>query len=310
MAMRVVAYGITSFETRFPPSIERGAIEPRSTLPRRSGTSFHKRASDGERACAGSRNALVIGYRRSLACAATRWTEFPCPVAGPRRWSWSLEQSKGPRDGEGIARDQARMARVAAGDESAFAAIVADETPRLLRFAVSILGSGQAEAEEVVQEALVAALESLPDFRGDSSLRTWLTSILRFKIADHQRRAVRDRQVFESPPEDTEDEEAWLDAQFDETGHWRESPKAWFDPASSLEQRRFWEVFERCLGRLPAQGGRVFFQREVIGEETKAICEAEGITENNCWVLLHRARNALRACLEANWFGAGGAHDR
>lgn len=167
----------------------------------------------------------------------------------------------------------------------------------------------RAEAEEVVQEALVAALESLPDFRGDSTLRTWLTSILRFKIADHQRRAVRERQVFESPPEESAGDESWLDAQFDESGHWRESPKAWLDPGAALEQRRFWEVFERCLGKLPAQGGRVYFQREVIGEETKAICEAEGITENNCWVMLHRARNALRACLEANWFDGRSRHD-
>ncbi len=165
------------------------------------------------------------------------------------------------------------------------------------------------EAEEAVQEALVAALESLPDFRGDSSLRTWLTSILRFKIADHQRRAVRERQVFESPPDDALDgDESWLDAQFDETGHWRESPKAWLDPASALEQRRFWDAFERCLGKLPPTAARVFFQREVIGEETRAICETEGITEGNCWVVLHRARHALRACLEANWFGLGGAH--
>lgn len=167
------------------------------------------------------------------------------------------------------------------------------------------------DAEEVVQEALVAALESLPDFRGDSSLRTWLTSILRFKIADHQRRAVRDRQVFETAPDDAPDgDESWLDAQFDESGHWRESPKAWLDPESALEQRHFWEVFERCLGRLPPTAARVFFQREVIGEETKAICETEGITEGNCWVVLHRARNALRACLEAHWFEARGAHGR
>ena len=168
----------------------------------------------------------------------------------------------------------------------------------------------RAEAEEVVQEALVAALESLPEFRGDSSLRTWLTSILRFKIADHQRRAIRDRQVFETPPDEAPGDESWLDAQFDDTGHWRESPKAWLDPAAALEQRDFWAVFERCLSRLPAQGGRVFFQREVIGEDTKAICTAEGITESNCWVLLHRARNALRACLEAHWFARGENHGR
>jgi DNA-directed RNA polymerase specialized sigma24 family protein len=66
---------------------------------------------------------------------------------------------------------------------------------------------------------------------------------------------------------------------------------------------RFWEAFERCLDRLPKAGGRVFFQREVLGEETETICKAEGITPSNCWVILHRARIALRACLEKSWFG-------
>ena len=179
----------------------------------------------------------------------------------------------------------------------------------LLHYALAKLREREA-AEEAVQEALVAAVESLPDFRGDSSLRTWLTAILRFKIADHQRRAVRDREVFESPPAEAADDESWLESQFDETGHWREPPKAWLDPASAFEQRRFWDVFERCLGNLPPLGSRVFVQRELVGEETRAICEAEGITENNCWVVLHRARNALRRCLETHWFDAGGAHGR
>jgi RNA polymerase sigma-70 factor (ECF subfamily) len=180
----------------------------------------------------------------------------------------------------------------------------------LVHYALAKL-RGRDEAEEVVQEALVAALESLPDFRGDSSLRTWLTSILRFKIADYQRRAVRERQVFETGPDDGPDgDESWLDAQFDDTGHWRESPKAWLDPQAALEQRHFWEAFERCLGKLPPAAARVFFQREVIGEETKAICESEGITEGNCWVVLHRARNSLRSCLEANWFGLGASGGR
>ena len=99
------------------------------------------------------------------------------------------------------------------------------------------------------------------------------------------------------------DEEGWLDELFDETGHWRQAPQAWSDPEAALEQRRFWEAFERCLDRLPAAGGRVFFKREILGEETPVICKDEGITASNCWVILHRARLALRSCLESHWFG-------
>ncbi|HLX24326.1 MAG TPA: sigma-70 family RNA polymerase sigma factor [Usitatibacter sp.] len=175
--------------------------------------------------------------------------------------------------------------------------------PYLVRYALSQLRDSQL-AEEAVQEALLSALESLSNFEGKSSLRTWLTSILRFKVIDLQRRAVSDRTHLEPTDFAAETgDDAWLDDLFDETGHWSVAPQAWSNPEAALEQRRFWETFERCLDRLPAAGGRVFFKREIAGEETETICKEEGITASNCWVILHRARLSLRACLEMSWFG-------
>lgn len=174
--------------------------------------------------------------------------------------------------------------------------------PYLMRYALAQLRDGRL-AEEAVQEALVAALESIASFNGKSTLRTWLTSILRFKVIDLQRRAVADRAHVALDQEQEAGGDALLDDLFDASGHWREAPQAWSNPEASLEQRRFWEAFERCLERLPKAGGRVFFQREVLGEDTDAICKAEGITASNCWVILHRARLMLRACLEKTWFG-------
>jgi RNA polymerase sigma-70 factor (ECF subfamily) len=178
------------------------------------------------------------------------------------------------------------------------------QRPYLMRYALAQLRDPLL-AEEAVQEALLAAVEGLGSFQGQSTLRTWITSILRFKIADQQRRAVQERARMESADADSEDDEAWLDALFDETGHWRDPPQAWANPEAAFEQRRFWETFERCLERLPAKGGRVFFKREVMGEETEEICRSESITRSNCWVILHRARIALRGCLEVHWFGEG-----
>ncbi len=185
------------------------------------------------------------------------------------------------------------------------AAEIESHRPYLLRYALAQLRDAQL-AEEAVQEALLGALEGLASFQGQSSVRTWLTSILRFKIADQQRRLVQERARIEREDDwdGNPDDEAWLDALFDETGHWRDPPQAWANPEAALEQRRFWEAFERCLERLPATGGRVFFKREVMGEETEEICRGEKISASNCWVILHRARIALRGCLEANWFGA------
>jgi len=180
----------------------------------------------------------------------------------------------------------------------------------LVRYALSQLRDADL-AEEAVQEALVAALEGIDRFDRRSTLRTWLTSILRFKVIDLQRRLVADRGRVQYDEETvTAEHEAWLDDMFDETGHWRSPPQAWNDPEAAFEQRRFWEVFERCLGKLPAAGGRVFFKREVLGEETDAICRDEAITPSNCWVILHRARIVLRMCLEQHWFGAEASHGR
>jgi RNA polymerase sigma-70 factor (ECF subfamily) len=174
--------------------------------------------------------------------------------------------------------------------------------PYLVRYALAQLRDAVL-AEEAVQEALVAALEGVQGFGGRSSLRTWLTSILRFKVIDLQRRAMSERSHVSIDEEAESEDDSWLDDLFDSTGHWRERPQAWSDPEAALEQRRFWEVFEGCLGGLSAAGGRVFFKREVLGEETETICKDEGITASNCWVILHRSRIALRACLEKNWFG-------
>ena len=173
----------------------------------------------------------------------------------------------------------------------------------LVRYALSQLRDPQL-AEEAVQEALVAALEGVARFDGRSALRTWLTSILRFKIIDMQRRLVAERSHVAIDDERlVEDHEAWLDEMFDETGHWRTPPQAWNDPEAALEQRRFWEAFEMCLAVAGRPASRVFFKREVLGEDTPVICNDEGITSSNCWVILHRARIALRVCLERNWFG-------
>jgi RNA polymerase sigma-70 factor (ECF subfamily) len=179
----------------------------------------------------------------------------------------------------------------------------------LVRYALSQLRDAQL-AEEAVQEALLAALEGIGSFDGRSSLRTWLTSILRFKVIDLQRRAVKERAQVALDDIPAADDESWLDDLFDETGHWRSPPQSWNDPESALEQRRFWEAFERCLSGLPGAASRVFFRREVLGDDTAAICKDENITSSNCWVILHRARIALRGCLERSWFGKPAADGR
>jgi RNA polymerase sigma-70 factor (ECF subfamily) len=174
--------------------------------------------------------------------------------------------------------------------------------PYLVRYAQAKLRDAGA-VDEVVQEALVAALESVNGFAGQSSLRTWLTSILKFKIIDHQRRMVSERaHCLNEPRDEDESDPEWMDRLFDPTGHWSPRLALWANPDHALEQREFFEVFERCMDKLPKVTARVFFKREVMGEDTADICKDESISSSNCWVMLHRARLALRECLDRNWF--------
>ncbi len=158
-------------------------------------------------------------------------------------------------------------------------------------------------ADDVVQETLLAAMESGGNFAGRSSLKTWLTGILKHKIIDLFRRQSRETQVPEVP--EGEDEREFADQFFDQarTDHWHTFPPIWQDPERCFEQKRFWEAFERCNTQLPPQTARVFAMRELMGMDTGDICKELGISSTNCWVILYRARMNLRECLETAWFG-------
>ena len=137
-------------------------------------------------------SAAAIGYRTRLATARPA---LPCRVPEPRRWSFSLVQSKGPRDGDLIARDRMRLARVAEGDEATFARIVGEETPRLLRFAGTILGAGAPEAEEVAQEALIRLWRQADTWRPEGRISTWLHRVTYRLCIDVLRRRRPDVEI-------------------------------------------------------------------------------------------------------------------
>ena len=172
----------------------------------------------------------------------------------------------------------------------------------LYKFALLQLRN-ETHAEDCVQETLMAAIQGAARFSGGSSVRTWLVGILKHKIIDHFRKASRENQL------DANDEETSLDdfdALFKEDGHFIDEPCAWANPEDALAQSRFFEVLERCMEGLPKNTARVFMLREVMGTDTDEICAELSITANNCWVLLYRARMALRECLQQRWFGAAG----
>ena len=178
---------------------------------------------------------------------------------------------------------------------------IQEQRAYLLRFARLQLRNPEA-AEDVVQETLAAALAAQEGFRGQSNVRTWLTGILKHKIVDAIRRSSRE---LASGSFDDDPEIGDLGYKFKENGHWAERPAAWSEPDSVLERKQFLAALEQCLARLPARTAQAFMMREHLGLETAEICKELGVTATHCWVLLYRARMALRQCLEANWSGTG-----
>lgn len=177
----------------------------------------------------------------------------------------------------------------------------------MLRFAQLQLRDSGA-AEDMVQEALVAAMTNAMSFGGRAALKTWIFAILRNKIVDHIRRSSHEicgSDFVGLPGADDDGDD--FDALFDKHGFWnpQDRPATWSNPDASFEQKEFWAVFDACLNNLPDRIARVYMMREFLEFETEEICRQLGISTGNCWVILHRARMGLRECLENRWFQGG-----
>ena len=161
-------------------------------------------------------------------------------------------------------------------------------------------------AEDVVQETLLAALGAQAGFTGKSSVKTWLTGILKHKIVDAIRQKQRQPIIAASFDEETDLDE--FDPLFKDNGAWDAPPADWGDPENALSRAQFFDIMQFCLDKLPPNTARVFMMREVMELESDEICKELTITANNLWVILYRARMSLRQCLEQNWF-AGKSRD-
>ncbi|MFV8782611.1 sigma-70 family RNA polymerase sigma factor [Microbulbifer sp. SA54] len=178
---------------------------------------------------------------------------------------------------------------------------------QMLKFAQIQLGDPY-RAEDAVQEALIGALKNAGSFARRSALKTWVFSILKFKIADifrEQRKIIASSELADGDA----DEEVFSALLFRENGHWHkpQRPTAWDGPQGGALSADFWRVFDACLNGLPEQQARVFMLREFIELESEEICSRLNLSTSNLHVTLYRARLRLRQCLESSWFASESA---
>ncbi len=173
----------------------------------------------------------------------------------------------------------------------------------LFKFALVRLRD-EGRAEDAVQETFLAALKGGRTFQGRSAEKSWLVGILKNKIYDHYRKASRETSFTDLDFYGDEESDRFV-AEGMGKGAWIHDfgPQEWPSPGDSLDNESFWKAYRACAGKLPRNVAAVFNLREVDGIESKEICALLKISESNLWVMLHRARMALRRCLETNWFG-------
>jgi RNA polymerase sigma-70 factor (ECF subfamily) len=196
-----------------------------------------------------------------------------------------------------LAEDADVVARLRAGDQLAFTAVVQAWSPAMLRVARTHVHS-HATAEEVVQEAWLGVLRALDGFEGRAQLRTWVYTILVNVARRHGKREARMSAELAGPTVDPSRFRGDEDPEWPR--HWRdEAAPVESEPEPALLAGEFRDVLAVAFADLPDRQRAVVELRDVHGFDAQEVCELLDLTPANQSVLLHRGRARLRAAWEA-----------
>lgn len=182
-------------------------------------------------------------------------------------------------------QDAGFLERFRHGDADAIAQVVDRYLPHILN-AARASGLDAATAEDVVQNTFRTLIEKAGAFEGRSHIRTFLFGIFYKKVAEARRGLDRERRW--------EEIDAVFERRFRRDGRWREPPQI-----LALEGAELALAIRECLADLPVQQQMAFQLREVEAVTSAEICKILEVSRTHLGVLLFRARNRLRECLES-----------
>jgi RNA polymerase sigma-70 factor (ECF subfamily) len=189
------------------------------------------------------------------------------------------------------------LSRLKLGERAAFNEVVREHHGALFRMLQRILGN-DADAQEVAQEAFLAAYQGIGGYEGRSSVKTWLISIGYRRAMDHLRRKHGDPWLLEG---DLTTSPAWESLKLVvAVTEWTASPE---DTYQRLEIR---EAMNALLAKVPAASRAVFELRDVQGFTVEETAQALTMTDGAVRVRLHRIRQYLAAGLQQR-FGREGS---
>jgi RNA polymerase sigma-70 factor (ECF subfamily) len=197
-----------------------------------------------------------------------------------------MQASTAPKTAPAAAGDAELVKRALARDEAAVRDIIKANNRRLYRLARGILRN-DGEAEDVVQETYVRAFTRLSDFRGESSLSTWLSRIAMNEALGRLRRQRPGVEISSLP-------QGVLEAQIIQFP----LMSATDDPEKSMAQREIQHVVEGAIDELPEPFRLVFMTRVVEGMNVEETAEILDLKPETVKTRLHRARAMLRENVE------------
>lgn len=181
--------------------------------------------------------------------------------------------------------DAELVQRALARDEAAIRAIMQANNRRLFRLARGILRNDN-EAEDVVQDAYVRAFTHLDQFRGDSSLSTWLSRIAMNEALGRLRSKRASVEWSELPKGAVEAQIIPFPLSSAD------------DPEKSMAQREIQHVVEHAIDELPEAFRLVFITRVIEGMNVEETADILGLKPETVKTRLHRARTMLRDNVE------------
>ncbi len=175
-----------------------------------------------------------------------------------------------------------QVLRAIAGDQAAFEALLMQFKPKLRAVIRRMVGHPD-DTDDLVQESVIRAWESIATFRGDSTFGTWLCAIGIRQAIDH----LRQQKTWRAQAQVAYSNECFKDEQLQS-----EVIAVFSDPAFAYEAKEHVAYCFTCVGRsLPPEQQAVLVMREVLGMTSREAASALGVTDS---VMRHHLSEARR----------------